>query len=165
MNVKNLLFFAIIVSLFACNKEEDEKATINYYMTSNKSRTYDHVMFRFDYTRVIYSHNDRESVVELLPQNIILDLDRPSEIYLGSSPAEPGEIKGYSFQISDVKVVKDGDTIALDQPYQYDDYTEFSLNPAKGDIMNINFVLDVDGSTILDTITGNHWISPKIAVE
>ncbi len=165
MTVKNLLFFAIIVSFFSCAKEKNEKATINYYMTSSKSRNYDYVMFRFDYTLVIYSHNDKKSVVELSPQNIILDLDRPSEIYLGSSPAEPGEIKGYSFLISDVRVVRNGDTIALDQPYQYDDFSEFSCNPAKGDIMNINFVLDVDGSTILDTITGNHWISPKIAVE
>lgn len=165
MTVKNLLFFAIMVSLFACNKTEEDKATINYYMTSTKSRNFDHVMFRFDYTRVIYSHNDNQSFVELAPQNIVLDLDRPSEIYLGSSPAEPGEIKGYSFQISNVKVIKDGDTISLDQPYQYDDYSKTSINPPKGGFLNINFVLDVDASTILDTITGDHWISPKIAIE
>lgn len=163
--MKNIFLFAIMVSLFACNKASEDRATINYYMTSNKSSTYDHVMFRFDYTSVIYSHNDKESIVELSPQNIILDLDRPSEIYLGSSPAEPGEIKGYNFQLSNVRVVKNGDTIALDQPYKYDDYSKTSLNPSGGSILNINFVLDVDASTILDTVTGNHWISPKIAIE
>jgi len=154
-----------MVSLFACNKAKEEEATINYYMTAAKSRNFDHVMFRFDYTRVIYSHNNKESYVQLPPQNIILDLDRPSEIYLGSAPAEPGEIKGYDFQISDVKVVKDGDTIELGQPYQYDDYSQPSFSPPEGGFLNINFVLDVDASTIMDTITGNHWIHPKIAIE
>lgn len=165
MNAKNLLLFALIVTLFSCNKQDKDEATINYYITTQKSDNFDHIQFKFEYIRAILNDGQKIKEVHLRPRMIEIDLKYPYEIYLGTSSMEAEKIEAYDIQISDVKVIKGTDTIALNQPEQYDDYASGSINPSKGDVVNVNLVLDVDASTIIGVAGGQNWINPQVAVE
>ena len=165
MTTRILLFCTLILSVSACNKEDEDKATINYYMTSTVSTTFSHIQFRFDYIRAIYNDGKSSTLLTINPQLINLDLKYPSEVFLGTSQIATDEIDGYDFRISEVRVVKDQDTINLVQPLEYSNYANADLNLSKGEIVNINLVLDVDASTTLDAVTGENLIKPQVVVE
>jgi len=162
--MKNLPIILLAILLISCNKDEKEDATINYYLTTTSDTTYQRIFFQFDYTRAHRQQNNGIRTVYLDPTQVDFDLSGPEEVFLGSLTIEPEKINGYDFGLGQFRVVKGNDTLQLVQPFRFDDYTAFPLEPSEGEELNVNFILDVEASIVLDS-AGQNWIKPQVKIE
>lgn len=162
--MKNLLIFCILFILFACEVNEKQEATINYYLTSTSHKTYEYISFQFDHTRAHRNQMNEIRTVYLDPKKVNFDLSDPDKISLGSSTIEPEVINGYNFGFSSFNIIKQNDTIELAQPFGYNNYTEFSLEPSEAANIDVTFILDINTSIVLDS-AGKDWIKPRIIIK
>jgi|AntRauTorckE5430_2_1112549.scaffolds.fasta_scaffold13214_1 hypothetical protein len=161
--MKNLPILFLAVLLISCGKDEKEDVTINYYLTTTSDTTYKRIFFQFDYTRAHRQENSVIRTVYLDPMQVDFDLSNPEEVFLGSSAIEQEKINGYDFGLGQFRVVNGNDTLELVQPFGFDDYTTFPLEPSEGEELNVTFILDVEASIVLDS-AGQNWIKPQVKI-
>lgn len=163
MSIKNLSILALLMLLLGCSDAERDDATINYSITALPDSTINQFFCTFLYTRAHHENNSIHTVY-LDEKPINFNLTNPIPISLGSSTIEPEKITGFDFGLEDAFVIKNNDTFQLVETYWFDDFSAFNLSPTKNEEINLNFIIDVNASILLDS-AGKNWIKPKIMVE
>ncbi len=163
--MKKIFIAMLALLMIGCTEDVPENATINYKMVVMPSQNFDFAQFTFEYTRAhrIVEDNKGIRTVYLDPKEVETSLAQNQTFALGSSEIEPEPINGFDFGFSPFTVVQNQDTILLNQPSRFDDFTAASLSPSPGQTINVTFQLDLDASVVLDS-AGENWIILEITV-
>lgn len=157
----------LFLSLFSCMEEENEDATINYFLTTTGTTEFKQVLLQFGHTRAHQQQpNQNRTIVTVYldPKQVEFDLSKPEPVFLGASEIGPKEIIGYDFGLWNFKLIGEKDTLDLAQSFYHDDYSSFPFEPTMGEELNVTFVLDLDASLVLDS-AGQNWIKPRILIQ
>jgi hypothetical protein len=134
-----------------------ESPVIEYYITADKSSSFDVLNLTFDYTRA-YQESSEVGVTAIRTvylaegQKLSLATDGTQEpIFLGASEIEPRKVYGYNFSFSAITVTSGGNTTELLLKHNNESNKvekEFSMSP--GEVKIVTFVINTDASISMD---------------
>lgn len=165
MRTKICIYVLLGILIFSSCRKEQEKALIEYYITTKQSRVFKFLSFSLLWTRA-HKENTYRSVY-LDPIDLFFNTDSeysPDTIYLGSSEIEPGIIEGYDYWIVNGRCAIDQFIFnLLDKAYYESNASTCNILVKHGEIKKILFVVDVDESVVM-TPNRDFKFLPKIHV-